>query len=205
MRKNIEGWIIREVKQEEYQLVVDIYNSNPYFLKRHLGKESINIDFVAEEVSTMKEYGFKPCVIVRDTCNVDYGTLQKGNEQSGIVGVLDYKYKETKDELLEGCESECTEGCSNACEDECIIACKEGYIDECYLSLMGLGNEIYKSFEYALREKGCKFIRIDVVNDFKENVVTFWEQLGFQACEEIKLTWGNKTSLAVVMRKNLLL
>ena len=188
MIKNIEGWIIREVQRDEYQLVVDIYNSNPYFLKRHLGKESIDIDFVAEEVSTMKEYGFKPCVIVRDTCSVDYGTLQKGNEQSGIVGVLDYKHKETKYELLEECES------------------------ECYLSLMmlakeyqnmGLGCEIYKFFEDELREKGCKFIRIDVVNDYKENVVAFWKKLGFRACEEIKLTWGNKTSAAVVMRKQL--
>ena len=52
-----------------------------------------------------------------------------------------------------------------------------------------------------MRDEGCKSIRIDVVKDYKENVMSFWRQLGFQACEEVKLTWGNKSSLAVVMRK----
>ena len=67
----------------------------------------------------------------------------------------------------------------------------------------GVGQEIYKFFETSLKEKGCKTVRIDVVYDYLENVIPFWEKLGFKSYEKIQLTWGNKTNSAVVMKKDL--
>lgn len=84
--------------------------------------------------------------------------------------------------------------------------------NEVYLSLMmlhadfqnkGKGSEIYKIFEENMIHQKKSSIRIDVVNDYGGNVMPFWEKLGFQSEKEIQLTWGNKTSSAVVMKKSL--
>ena len=170
INKNSDRWIIRDVKAEEYQVIANIYNSNPSFLHRHLGQECIDVNFIFAEAQGMKDLGFKSCVIE--------GTkLEENDKDEEIIGVLDFK-------------------CDN----------------ECYLSLMmlakeyqnkGVGQEIYKFFESSLKEKGCETVRIDVVYDYPENVIPFWEKLGFKSYEKIQLTWGNKTNSAVVMKKSL--
>lgn len=50
---------------------------------------------------------------------------------------------------------------------------------------------------------GCEVIRIDVVCDYPGNLLAFWQDLGFSACEEITLKWGGKQSRAAVMRKRI--
>lgn len=86
------------------------------------------------------------------------------------------------------------------------------YGDESYLSLLmlgteyqkrGIGREVYNFFEILAKEKGSLSIRIDVVNDYPDNVVAFWEKLGFEKCEPVQLNWGNKVSSAIVMRKQI--
>ncbi len=81
---------------------------------------------------------------------------------------------------------------------------------EVYLSLLmlsadlqgqGIGRNIYSSFESNMIQAGNISIRIDVVNDYPENLVPFWEGLGFSVNECVTLNWGNKKSNAVVMRK----
>lgn len=81
-----------------------------------------------------------------------------------------------------------------------------------YLSLLmldyeqqekGIGQEIYKLFEEIAKQNHCCKIRIDVVNDYSPNVVGFWEKQGFEAVETILLTWGEKTSSALIMTKDL--
>ena len=81
---------------------------------------------------------------------------------------------------------------------------------EVYLSLImiaadlqgkGVGCKIYSDFELQMLQAGSTSIRIDVVNDYPDNVVPFWENLGFIEGETVTLDWGNKKSKAVVMRK----
>lgn len=81
-----------------------------------------------------------------------------------------------------------------------------------YLSLMmidsnhqqsGVGRLVYNQFEESMRQFGKNSIRIDVVNDYVGNVVAFWEKQGFIAKDEVKLSWGQKQSTAVVMVKSL--
>ncbi len=84
---------------------------------------------------------------------------------------------------------------------------ENGYV---YLSLMmidrlqqhkGIGTALYKYFEETVMENGAKEIRIDVVNDYEGNVVPFWERMGFVGEKEDELTWGEKTSRVLVMKK----
>ena len=86
---------------------------------------------------------------------------------------------------------------------------ENGYV---YLSLMmidslrqhkGIGTALYKYFEGIVMENGAKEIRIDVVNDYEGNVVPFWESMGFVGEKEDELTWGEKTSKVLVMKKYL--
>ena len=81
-----------------------------------------------------------------------------------------------------------------------------------YLSLLmhintkqgsGLGSMLYKRFEQEMIDLGATTIRIDVVNDYETNSKLFWEKMGFQAQGSETLTWGQKTSQVVVMKKML--
>jgi GNAT superfamily N-acetyltransferase len=83
----------------------------------------------------------------------------------------------------------------------------EGYV---YLSLMmitkekqkkGLGTIVYKYFENWVRNEGANIIRIDVVDDYENNVLPFWEKMGFVTKKRDELTWGNKKSSVTVMEK----
>lgn len=84
--------------------------------------------------------------------------------------------------------------------------------EEVYLSLFmltndlqgkGFGREIYSFFEEQMKQCGSKTIRIDVVNDYTDNVIPFWRKMGFLECETVILEWGNKRSQAIVMRKTI--
>ncbi len=79
-----------------------------------------------------------------------------------------------------------------------------------YLSLLmllkdsqnkGLGTDIYRFFEQNMINIRASEIRIDVVNDYHPNVVPFWERMGFVGQNEDTLTWGQKTSIVLVMKK----
>lgn len=83
---------------------------------------------------------------------------------------------------------------------------------EVYLSLImlaknlqgnGTGSSLYSCFESKMIQDKRDSIRIDVVNDYQKNLVAFWKKHGFKEVEEIVLSWGNKKSKAVVMRKYL--
>lgn len=83
----------------------------------------------------------------------------------------------------------------------------KGYV---YLSLMmitkekqknGLGTAVYDFFENMVRNSGTQIIRIDVVDDYENNVLPFWEKMGFVIKKRDELTWGNKKSSVAVMEK----
>lgn len=84
--------------------------------------------------------------------------------------------------------------------------------DEVYLSLLiidaklkgnGLGRVIYNQLEKIFKTKNSKRIRIDVVYDYEENVLGFWEKQGFVPSEEIQLEWNGYKSKAIKMYKNI--
>ncbi len=93
-----------------------------------------------------------------------------------------------------------------------------GFLDYCedetvYLSLMmldakaqgkGLGARCFRHFEQEMARHGRKSIRIDVVNDYPDTPLPFWEKQGFTATDTVTLTWGSKSSHARVMRKTLM-
>ena len=68
----------------------------------------------------------------------------------------------------------------------------------------GLGTKLYRRFEEEQRGRGCKGIRIDVVDDYTGNLVPFWKRLGFAEREKTTLEWGGKASHACVMYRNLI-
>ena len=79
-----------------------------------------------------------------------------------------------------------------------------------YLSLMmldkkmqskGIGAGLYRLFEEMVLRRGAEYIRIDVVNDHSPNVIPFWQKMGFAGQYEDSLTWGDKTSNVLVMKK----
>lgn len=157
-------YTIREATITDIDAIVKIYNSNNKFLINHLGKDTIDKNFIINEMKEMKSLNFLSCVIVEAQTNK-------------IIGVLDYNPKSTV-----------------------------------YLSLMminseyqgnGIGDYIYKMFEKDMIKSGKKSIRIDVVNDYSGNAIGFWEKQGFTPKESLNLTWGNKESSAIVMKKNL--
>ncbi len=85
-------------------------------------------------------------------------------------------------------------------------------VEEVYLSILmldrslqgrGLGRSLYSHFESLMKAQKQNLIRIDVVNDYEDTLVSFWESLGFVSNEEIELEWKDKKSKAVVMRKKL--
>lgn len=84
--------------------------------------------------------------------------------------------------------------------------------DEVYLSLLmidaklkgnGLGSIIYNQLEKIFKSKNASRIRIDVVYDYEENVLGFWEKQGFVPCEKIQLEWNGYKSKAVKMYKTI--
>ena len=56
--------------------------------------------------------------------------------------------------------------------------------------------------QYFIENK-CEKIRIDVVCDYPQNVVEFWQKCGFEIVEEIELVWSGKKSLVYMMIKAL--
>lgn len=75
-------YTIREAAPNDADAVVQIYNSNPLFLTRHLGRNRVNRAFIRNEQAAMKTAGFLSCVILDERAHK-------------IVGVLDYRPGET--------------------------------------------------------------------------------------------------------------
>lgn len=79
-----------------------------------------------------------------------------------------------------------------------------------YLSLLmlsyklksrGIGKEIYDLLEAYFIKQKAHSIRIDVVYDYPDNVLGFWENIEFVKQDEIELSWNNLISKAYVMSK----
>lgn len=114
---------------------------------------------------------------IEEMKNIGFSSLVIKNNEGNIVGICDFKIG-----------------------------------DEVYLSLLmidaklkgnGLGRIIYSQLEKIIKTKNSKRIRIDVVYDYEENALGFWEKQGFVPSEEIQLEWNGYKSKAVKMYKNI--
>lgn len=114
---------------------------------------------------------------IEEMNNIGFSSLVIKNNEGNIVGICDFKIG-----------------------------------DEVYLSLLmidanlkgnGLGRIIYNQLEKIFKTKNSKRIRIDVVYDYEENALGFWEKQGFVSSEEIQLEWNGYKSKAIKMYKNI--
>lgn len=96
--------------------------------------------------------------------------------------------------------------------EEILGLCDYKLGESVYLSLLmldgklkgqGLGRAIYRYLENKFKNQKAKNVRIDVVDDYEENVVGFWEKQGFHFQERVSLQWGEKKSMACVMKKEI--
>lgn len=74
----MEQFTIRKASADDMEDILQIYNSNPDFLKHHLARNRVDSAFMAEEMASMKEAGFCSCIL----SDVITGRT---------IGVLDYK------------------------------------------------------------------------------------------------------------------
>lgn len=164
MPHNDQNYAIRPAIDADLPSLTNLYNSNPAFLKNHLGVQRVDVDFIRKELGEMMAAGYRSCVLV--------------DRSSGqIMALCDYKPGE-----------------------------------ETYLSLLmidgamkgkGLGRQIYGYLEEVFRRAGACWVRIDVVDDYKENVMGFWEKQGFLSQERISLSWDSHHMSAQMMKKEL--
>lgn len=84
--------------------------------------------------------------------------------------------------------------------------------EETYLSLLmltgackgqGLGRRVYRRLETLFLSQGALRIRIDVVPNYGESPLAFWEKQGFSARGRTILTWHGKQIPALIMEKQL--
>ncbi|MDO4600243.1 MAG: GNAT family N-acetyltransferase [[Ruminococcus] gnavus] len=98
-------------------------------------------------------------------------------------------------------------------EDGSLIGiCEFKMAEEVYLSLLlidgnktgkGYGSDVYHQLERKFKEEGAKKVLIDVVCDYEDYVVAFWEKQGFVPCGNIQLEWNGYHSKAVKMEKEI--
>lgn len=160
----MEPFTIRKATADDLKDILQIYNSNPDFLKHHLAKNRVDASFLTEEMSSMKEAGFCSCIL-------------SDSAAERAIGVLDYK--------------------------ESPVVYLSLLMLDASLQGRGIGRQFWSFFEKMMKNKGYHTIRIDVVDDYEDNVKPFWESLGFCGCERISLTWGDKRSSALVMKKDI--
>lgn len=114
---------------------------------------------------------------IKEMENIGFSSLIIKNSKGNTIGVCDYKIEE-----------------------------------EVYLSLLmidaklkrkGFGKTIYNQIEGIFKSKNSKRIRIDVVHEYEENVLGFWEKQGFVCDEKIQLEWSGHKSNAIRMYKSI--
>ena len=97
-------------------------------------------------------------------------------------------------------------------DDNTLGICDFKIEDDVYLSLLmidgkekrnRLGSRIYNQLEQIFKAKKANRVRIDVVYDYEENVVGFWEKQGFIHYEKIQLEWNGYKSNAIKMYKTI--
>lgn len=155
---------LRPADERDMAVLAAIYNSNPEFLRHHLGREQVDETFLMSELEEMADAGFVTLLITQGR---NGPTVAAADVRSG---------------------------------------------KEAYLSLLilhrgaqghGLGRQCAALLEDHLRAGGSRRVRIDVVDDHPGNPLPFWQRMGYEGSQRVALTWGDKTSSALVLRKEL--
>jgi len=92
-----------------------------------------------------------------------------------------------------------------------------GFLDYCsgaeaYLSLViihndfkrkGIGQKTLQMFEEQIKNEGGQTIRIDVVTDYEDNPLKFWQKNGYTTQGEVELSWDDRKFSAIKMVKQI--
>ncbi|MDF2609675.1 MAG: GCN5-related N-acetyltransferase [Lachnospiraceae bacterium] len=74
----LKDFYVDLVDNKDLDEVAKVYNSNRHFLLSHMDKEKVTIEWILQELKSMKEVGFNSCKIVE---------ISSGN----MLGVIDFK------------------------------------------------------------------------------------------------------------------
>lgn len=74
----LKEFYIDFVEDKDLNDIVDVYNSNKYFLLNHMGTDKVTYEWVLEELEAMKKADFYSCKVVEKS-------------SSKIIGVIDFK------------------------------------------------------------------------------------------------------------------
>lgn len=86
---------IDEITEHDLHKILSIYNSNPSFLKSHIGTTYTSKDFIARELYKMKKIGFKSVVAKTPENNIIAISDFKTAEETYLsLFMLDANYKE---------------------------------------------------------------------------------------------------------------
>lgn len=75
------NYFVAPVLDSDSQEILNIYNSNPTFLRKHIGREKVTLKWLMSEMKEMSELGF-----------MSYKIVHKDQEQ--IIGFIDFKVGE---------------------------------------------------------------------------------------------------------------
>ena len=73
-------------------------------------------------------------------------------------------------------------------------------IDEIYKN-QGIGKYVFEVIEKYIKLNDSKKIKLDVVKDYDEKVIEFWERNGFVKIKEVELNWNKNILTAFNMEK----
>ncbi|MCQ4923614.1 GNAT family N-acetyltransferase [Tissierella carlieri] len=79
---------IREITEEDINGVIEVYNSNQDFLKFHIGRQEVNIEWLIQEQKEMKAIDFKILVAKENESNVVIGFIDIGLMEECYLSLL---------------------------------------------------------------------------------------------------------------------
>ncbi|MEH6996462.1 hypothetical protein V7075_27785 [Neobacillus drentensis] len=92
-----KGFYVDKLEKKDINKVVEVYNSNKHFLVSHTDEEQVTIEWILQELESMKEVGFFSCKIVERSSGKIIGVMDfKGGEETNLSLLMlqnDFKSK----------------------------------------------------------------------------------------------------------------
>ncbi|WAG54610.1 hypothetical protein LL033_18605 [Clostridium estertheticum] len=72
----LRDFCIDFVGDKDINAIVEVYNSNKYFLVNHMGKDKVRYEWVLEELENMRKVGFYSCKVVEKSSRKIKGIIE---------------------------------------------------------------------------------------------------------------------------------
>ena len=90
-----KDYIVDLISDEDTEDILNVYNSNPHFLVKHMDKESVTKEWILSEYRDMKEKAFLSCKIIEKCTHKVIGIIDFKTGQETYLSLLmlldDYK------------------------------------------------------------------------------------------------------------------